>query len=220
VRLRGRDVSETWRLDHPWASVYAFGIARPAVAGAVGRVGFGTDLQGLYDAIASIGSVAAGGTVLDVPCGGGVALRGLRPGSRLRYLAADISPAMLARTERTAGRLGVEVETLAADVAHLPLPDRSVDLVLSLTGLHCFPDPAAAVAELARVARDRIELTWLRADAGARYRPVVAAGRAAGLLGPSATAAEVVAWLAERDVTTTQVRIEGAFAYLSARRRD
>jgi ubiquinone/menaquinone biosynthesis C-methylase UbiE len=217
VGTRGTDVSETWRLDHPWASIYAFGIARPALAAAVGRLAFGTGFQGLYAAIDSIASVPPGGTVLDVPCGGGVALRGIRPGSDVRYVAADISPAMLRRTERVARRLGVVVETLAADVAHLPLDDLCADLCLSLTGLHCFPDPAAAVVELARVTRDRIELTWLRSDAGPRYQPLLASGRAAGLIGPSATPDEVTAWL-EAAGFTPLLTVEGAFAYVTARR--
>lgn len=219
MRLRGSDVSETWRLDHPWASLYAFGIARPTLASAAGRLGLGTGLRGLYDAIESIASVPDGSTVLDVPCGGGVALRGIRPGAAIRYVAADISPAMLARTERAARRLGVTVETIAADVARLPLEERSVDLCLSLTGLHCFPDPPAAVAELARVTRDRLELTWLRSDAGPRYRPVLVAGRAAGLVGPSATPEEVTGWL-EAAGLTPLTTVEGAFAYVSARRTD
>ena len=217
MRPSRHDVSETWRLDHPWASLYAFGIARPAIARTVGRVGFGTGFGGLYDAIGAIRSVPAGGTVLDVPCGGGVALRGLHPGADLRYVAADISPAMLARTERAARRLAVSVETLAADVARLPLADRTVDLCLSLTGLHCFPDPDAAVAELTRVSRDRIELTWLRSDAGRRYWPVLASGRAMGLIGPSATVEEVTGWLEAAEFTSL-ARVEGAFAYVSARR--
>jgi len=143
-------VSETWRLDHPWATVYTFGMRHRLLAGTVGRVAFGTDLAGMYDAIAAIRDVPAGGTVLDVPCGGGVALSGLVGAPPLRYLAADISPMMLRRTARMAARLGVTIETLEADVAALPLEDRSVDLCLSLTGLHCFPDPRAAVRELAR----------------------------------------------------------------------
>ena len=222
VRWRGSDVSDTWRLDHPWASVYAFGMAHRPLARTVGTLAFGTSLGGLYDAIAAIGEVPAGGTVLDVPCGSGIALSGLAertgPGAApLRYLAVDISPAMLARTRRTADRLGVAVETLEADVAVLPLPDLSVDLTLSLTGLHCFPDPEAAVRELARVTRDRIELTWLRSDAGLRYRPVLAVARAADLVGRSASPDEVGAWLADAGFDAS-IRVEGSFGYASARR--
>lgn len=210
-------MSDTWRLDHPWASVYSFGMSHRALARAVGLVGFGTGFNGMYNAIAAIRDVRAGGTVLDVPCGGGVALSGLVGAPPVRYLAADISPAMLDRTERTAERLGVRVETVEADVADLPLAGGSVDLTLSLTGLHCFADPQAAVRELARVTGDRIELSWLRSDAGLRYRPILVGGRAAGLVGRSATADEVGAWLADAGFDA-DVRVEGAFAYASAHR--
>lgn len=217
VGWRGSDVSDTWRLDHPWASVYSFGMGHRSVARAVGTVGFGTGFGGMYDAIAAIRDVRAGGTVLDVPCGGGVALSGLVGAPAVRYLAADISPAMLDRTERAAQRLGVDVETVEADVADLPLADASVDLTLSLTGLHCFPDPEAAVREMARVTGDRIELSWLRSDAGLRYRPILLGGRVAGLVGRSATADEVGAWLAAAGFDA-EVRVEGSFGYASARR--
>lgn len=215
---RGLDVSDTWRLDHPWATLYSFGMSRRTIARTAGLVGFGTSFRGLYDAIDSIREVPAGGTVLDVPCGAGIALQGLVGAGVGRYIAADISPAMLRRTSRVAQRLGVSVETLEADVASLPLGDRSVDLALSLTGLHCFPAPRAAVRELARVTRDRIELTWLRSDAGLRYRPVLAAGRALDLVGPSATPRDVETWLEEAGFAVS-TRCEGAFAYASARRR-
>ena len=218
---RGHDVSETWRLDHPWASVYSFGMSHRLLARTAGTIGFGTDFAGMYDAIAAIRDLPAGATVLDVPCGGGVALSGLVGAAEVRYLAADIAPAMLLRTRRTARRLGpgidARVETLEADVARLPLEDRSVDLCLSLAGLHCFPDPRAALHEIARVTRDRIELTWLRSDAGLRYRPILVAGRAGGLVGRSATADEVGWWLAEVGFDA-DIRIEGAFGYASARR--
>ena len=38
-----------------------------------------------------------------------------------------------------------------ADVGALPFADGEFDLVVTFTGLHCFPDPRRAVAELARV---------------------------------------------------------------------
>ncbi|UDY24785.1 class I SAM-dependent methyltransferase [Nocardioides sp. Kera G14] len=212
-----RNVSDTWRLDHPWAHLYSFGMARRSLARAAGVIGFGTTFQGLYDAIDSLAYTPRGGTVLDVPCGAGIALAGINRQTRVRYLACDISPAMLVRTREAAARLGVPIETLEADVASLPLADRSVDVTVSLTGLHCFPDPHAAIREIARVTDDRIELTWLRADAGTRYRPVIAAGRAAGLIGPSATLLEVTDWLSAAGFLAYGVT-EGAFAYVSARR--
>jgi ubiquinone/menaquinone biosynthesis C-methylase UbiE len=40
----------------------------------------------------------------------------------------------------------------------LPFEDRTFDLVVTYTGLHCFPDPPAAIAEMARVLRPAGEL--------------------------------------------------------------
>jgi SAM-dependent methyltransferase len=40
---------------------------------------------------------------------------------------------------------------LRANATEIPLPDSSADLFLSYWGLHCFDDPAAALAEAARV---------------------------------------------------------------------
>ncbi len=58
-----RDVSDTWRLNHPWASLYSFGMARPWVARGVGVAAFGTDFGGLYRAIDSVREVPRGGLV-------------------------------------------------------------------------------------------------------------------------------------------------------------
>ena len=62
---------------------------------------------------------------------------------------------MLDRTLAAARSRGVadQVEPRLADVGALPLADGSVDLVVTFTGLHCFPDPRRAVAEMARVLR-------------------------------------------------------------------
>ncbi len=216
------NVSELWRLNHPWAAIYSFGIDRPALARPTARVAFGTDLDLLYEATAAVGDLPAGASVLDIPCGSGVALRGLRPGQGLRYVAADIAPAMLDRTRRTAARFGVEdqVQTVEEDVERMTFADGEFDLVVSFTGLHCFPEPRRAVAEIARVTRrgGALRASWFRTDAGARYRPQIAAGRLSGLLGPSATTAEVRAWLAESGFVDVELVTSGALAYVSARR--
>src|SRR5258708_35740665 len=97
----------------------------------------GSDLGLLYRAAAEIGGLPAGAAVLDSPCGGGVALRGLRAGQQVRYVAADIAPEMLERTRGRAARLGLDqVETVAADVEALPFADGEFDLAVSFTGLH------------------------------------------------------------------------------------
>ena len=102
--------------------------------------------------MAAVGEVPAGGTIVDCPCGAGPALRALRPDAGVRYVAADLSPAMLRRArERAAGRGLEEIEFVAAEAGDLPLEDSSADLFLSYWGLHCFPDPRAAIVEIGRV---------------------------------------------------------------------
>ncbi|MBO0841335.1 MAG: class I SAM-dependent methyltransferase [Sciscionella sp.] len=216
------NVSDLWQRNHPWASIYSFGIDRPTLARPVVRLAFGSDIDLLYRATSAIGELPAGASVLDVPCGSGVALRGLRQGQGLRYVAADIAPAMLARTERTARRLGVDdqVHTEQADIARLPFADGEFDLCVSFTGLHCFPEPKAAVGEIARVvaAGGSLRASWLHTDSGLLFRPQLICGRLSGLAGPSASTTDVRGWLAGAGFVDIDVVTSGALAYLTATR--
>ena len=85
-----------WSDDPLWASFYDWTVEHPRTGGLVWRAGIQSDLRLLYRAAAEIGRQPAGARILDVPCGGGVALRGLRPGQDVEYVAADIAPEMLA----------------------------------------------------------------------------------------------------------------------------
>lgn len=68
-------------------------------------------------------------------------------------MAADISSDMLRRARSRATELGLDglMEFSEADITDLPFRDNMFDLVLTFNGLHCLPDPHAAVVELARV---------------------------------------------------------------------
>jgi ubiquinone/menaquinone biosynthesis C-methylase UbiE len=102
---------------------------------------------------------AARPTILDVGCGSGdigqaVARRLRRGGRAPRLICADLHPPVLAAARRLLGTAG-DCAYLCADGLRLPLPDRSVDLVLCSATLHHF-SPGGAVpllAELGRVAR-------------------------------------------------------------------
>lgn len=206
-----------WNEDPLWAGFYDWTVEHPGVGGALWRIGIGSDLRRLYDAAAEIGRQPAGSSVLDVPCGGGVALRGLRAGQGVRYVAADISQQMLDRTMSSARSRGVagQVEPVLADVADLRFGDGEFDLVVSFTGLHCFPDPRGAVHELGRVTAPGGVLTGsaLLNGTGLRYRPMHVAGRLANLLGPSGTASEVRTWLAEAGYEDVVLELSGAIGY-------
>jgi ubiquinone/menaquinone biosynthesis C-methylase UbiE len=206
-----------WADDPLWASVYDWSVEHPRAGALCWRLAVGSDLSRLYDAAAEIGSLPPGSVVVDVPCGGGVALRGLRPGQGLTYVAVDIAQAMLDRTLAAARRRGVsdQVVPRLADVEELPLDDGSVDMVVTFTGLHCFPSPRRAVAEMARVLRSGGVVTgsMLATDTGRRFDPVRRIGRAAQVLGPMCSRAEAVAWFGESGVPDLRVTTSGAIAY-------
>lgn len=206
-----------WDEDPLWGSVYDWSVEHPVLGGWAWRLGIASDLQLLYAAADETGRLPAGSVVLDVPSGGGVALRGLRPGQGVRYVAVDISRRMLDRTEAAARRRGVadQLETVVADVVDLPFADGSVDHVVSLTGLHCFPDPRGAVREVARVLRPSGVLTGsaLLQDSGLRFEGVRRTGRLTGLLGPGATRDDVRRWLAADGFDQVTVRLSGAIGY-------
>jgi len=212
-----------WSEDPLWGSFYDWTVEHPRLGGAIWAVGIQSDLRLLYDAAEEIGRQEAGARVLDVPCGGGVALRGLRPGQGLDYVAADISQRMLDRTARLAEEHGVadQVTARVADVEALPFEDRSFDLVVSFTGLHCFPDPARAVVEMCRVLKLGGVLTGsaLLNDTGLRFEPMRRAGRLAGLLGPGCTSDQLQRWLARQGVTDVTLDVSGAIAYFRGVRR-
>lgn len=96
-----------------------------------------------------------GDWVLEVGFGGGGLLRSLLLGTRGEVFAADLSEALIARArDRFArdvrrGRLHL----LKASVESLPLPPETVTRAVSVNSLYFWPDPAAALAELARVTK-------------------------------------------------------------------
>jgi SAM-dependent methyltransferase len=212
-----------WHEDPLWATIYDSTVEHPRAGGVLWRMLFGSDLGRLYDAAAEIGAQPPGARILDVPCGGGVALRGLRPGQGVAYVAADIAQTMLDRTMAAARARGVadQVLPVIANVENLPIPDRTIELVVSFTGLHCFPDPAKAVAEMTRVLRSDGVITGsaLLNDTGRRYEPIRRLGRRARILGPGCTGAQVTSWLRTHGMDDVSLETSGAIGYFRGVKR-
>jgi SAM-dependent methyltransferase len=215
------DVSANWARGHPWAAVYDFFVERETLSRPAGLLLFGTDTRLLYDGMHAIDEVRDGGEILDIPCGGGVALRALRPERDVRYVAADISPDMLDRTRQVAQRRGLgQVEAAREDVEALSFRDGQFDLVLSFAGLHCFPHPDLAAREIARVLRrggSFVGSVFLT-DGSVRYKPMELFGRLAGVMGPSGSRGDLERWLRDAGLRDIEVERSGAIAYFRALR--
>jgi ubiquinone/menaquinone biosynthesis C-methylase UbiE len=156
-----------------YGAIYDFCVERERLMLAVARAVWGIDMSVLYASMEAIGRVSDGATILDAPCGGGVALRALRPDQDLRYVAADLSPQMLARAQRRAKKRSLnDVEFVLADLCALPFENEEADLFLSYSGLHMLEDPEQAASEIGRCLKPGGELvgTVLVAEGSRRQR--------------------------------------------------
>ncbi|ORA08418.1 class I SAM-dependent methyltransferase [Mycobacterium arosiense] len=217
-------VTERWRAARVASALYNMAATHDRVAAVGAKALWGLALHDLLEQVRRVGAAPAGAQILDVPCGGGFAFRGLRPGQDCRYVAADVSSDMLRRARRRATRLGVasRMEFAEADITDLPFGDNTFDLVLTFNGLHCLPDPRAAVVELARVLKPDGVLrgsTCVRGR-GRRQDLVVTALQAEGFFGNTPRAGEVRRWLAGAGLDVFVVRHSGSVELFQARRPD
>jgi arsenite methyltransferase len=141
-----------------------------ASAGDAGSVSVGlydaADRTGLPDAalLASLGcgnpvavaELRPGETVLDLGSGGGidVLLSARRVGPAGHVIGVDMTDEMLALARRNAAEAGVDnVEFVKGTIESLPLPDASIDVVISNCVINLAADKGATLAEIARVLR-------------------------------------------------------------------
>jgi ubiquinone/menaquinone biosynthesis C-methylase UbiE len=142
--------------DHYSYSVYA----DPAMAeafdtlrfsGPIGRLIADTQEQIIAEFLAPL----EGRTILDVGTGTGRAALALAR-RRAQVTGVDASEEMLAVARRRATAAGVAVTFARGDAHALAFPDASFDAVVCLRVLMHTPDWRRSLAELCRVARDRV----------------------------------------------------------------
>jgi len=93
----------------------------------------------------------ASGRVLEVAVGTGKNLRYYPRGCRI--IAMDLSREMLTIAQKRPSRLQMNVSFLLTDAEGLPFSAKTFDTVVSSLSTCTFPDPVAALAEMARVCR-------------------------------------------------------------------
>ncbi|HSJ26708.1 MAG TPA: methyltransferase domain-containing protein [Acidimicrobiia bacterium] len=118
--------------------------------------------SGVADAFAGVanpfhhGLPSPGSTVVDVGSGAGldavIAARSVGPEGRV--IGVDMTPDMLDRARRSADLLGLgHLEFREGYAEELPVPDQSVDLVISNGVLNLVPDKLGAYREIHRILR-------------------------------------------------------------------
>lgn len=102
----------------------------------------------------ALAQIASGETVLDLGSGGGidVLLSARRVGPRGKVYGLDMTDEMLALARANQAKAGVtNVEFLKGDIEHIPLPNDSVDLIISNCVINLSPDKDRVLAEAFRV---------------------------------------------------------------------
>jgi ubiquinone/menaquinone biosynthesis C-methylase UbiE len=218
------DVSRVWQnplFARTIGASYDWAMEQQAAARCFGRLIMGADVNRVFRAMGVVGEMPDGSAILDVPCGGGIALRELRVGQQVRYVGLDISPAML---ERARNRIGPQhrhcVEIINGNIERMPFGDGQFDLCICFNGLHCVPDPPAAVREIARCLKPGGRLIGEFATRGQLRRAdaYMALLRATGTFGPAGTPSDALHWFADAGLLVDILECTGAIAHFDVRR--
>lgn len=102
----------------------------------------------------ALAQLQPGEVVVDLGCGGGldVFLAAQRVGPAGKAIGIDMTPEMIDRARAGAAKLsGINVEFHLTTIDHLPLPDASVDCVISNCVVNLAPDKRAVFREIHRI---------------------------------------------------------------------
>lgn len=220
------NVSHLWRnglFARTVGATYDRAFEHERLAARYGRLVMGADLARAYDLMDVVAEMPDGTAILDVPCGGGITMRRLRGHQQVRYVGVDISPAMLARArQRLSAPLRGRVHFIEASIEDMPFGDEEFALCVCFNGLHCVPDPGAAVREIARCLRPGGRLVGNFAVRGEvrRADAYMALLRASGTFGPAGTAVAARSWFTEAGFHIDVLDCAGAIAYFDVHRPD
>lgn len=133
------------------------GLDDPAVAQAFGQIAEMPQMRLLHRFVVqrAMRMTQHGGAV-DLGCGPGhLAILLAQRAPELHVTGVDLADEMLSQGEKLAARAGVgdHVSFRKGDARQIPVPNGSVDLVVSTLSLHHWSDPVAVLDEIARVLR-------------------------------------------------------------------
>jgi arsenite methyltransferase len=136
------------------------------IAGTAASLYPGEELTGLPDSVTgaslgcgnpiALGGLQLGEVVLDLGSGGGIDcfLAAKRVGPTGRVIGLDMTPEMIKLARKNAKKVGAEnVDFRYGEMEEMPLPDRSVDVIISNCVINLSPDKDAVFGEACRVLR-------------------------------------------------------------------
>ena len=160
----------------------------------------------------AVAELKAGETVLDLGSGGGLdaLLSARRVGPNGRVIGLDMTDDMLTLARRHAEQAGVtNAEFLKGTIEQIPLPDASVDVVISNCVIALSDDKPAVFGEIARVLRSggRLGITDILADDSLTDAERAARAGAVECLGGALTASRYRALLHDAGLSGVDVQL-------------
>lgn len=152
-RAHGHKAAQAAHFDRPGRE--AFEIARPHETPRLYRFLLAEKFR---RAVGPIRPHLVGASALSV-CGGSGMDAEFLARAGVAVTTSDLSLGAATRTKARSERYGLGIQSVVADVEHLPYADQSVDLVAVHDGLHHLDDPYAGLSEMARVARRWVIVT-------------------------------------------------------------
>lgn len=158
----------------------------------------------------AVADLHPGETVLDLGSGGGgdVLLSARRVGPTGRVYGLDMTDEMLALARRNAADAGAaNVEFRRGQIEDIPLPDASVDVVISNCVINLSPDKSAVFAQMHRVLRSggRVGVTDVVADDALTPAERAERGDWAGCVAGALSRSEYVTGLTAAGFTAVEV---------------
>jgi SAM-dependent methyltransferase len=169
----------------------------------------------------AIAALKPGERVLDLGSGAGfdsfLAARAVGPSGSV--VGVDMTPDMLVRARANAKKAGLpNVEFRLGEIEHLPLPDATVDVVISNCVINLSPDKPAVFREAFRVLRPGGRVAIADVVARERLSPEHQADLAllVGCIAGAATVGEVEVWMREAGFVEIAIREKVGSAELVA----
>ena len=159
----------------------------------------------------AVADLHEGETVLDLGSGAGadVLISARRVGASGKAIGLDMTDEMLALARANAAAAGVEnAEFLKGYLEEIPLPEASVDVVISNCVINLAADKRVVLAEAARVLRPggRFAVSDVIADEGMDQATRADMAQWTGCIAGALTAAEFRAALAEAGLVDVEIR--------------